>query len=476
MARRYYSSTAARTTLSSGINSTATSITVASTSGFPGSYPYTLIIDQDQATEEVVTVTAGSGTTLTVTRGVDGTAGVAHSSGATVNHGVSARDFDEPNSHVNDTTTDVHSQYVLKALVQGSKGAVPVGTGSAVAALSPGSNGEILYADSSATNGLRWQPAYNAGRNRIINGGFDAWQRSTSTVIGSNATAYVADRWFSFTPSGGSITCSRQAFTAGNPITGYEPTFFMRHAVGTATTGKASTEQRIEDVRTFAGQTVTISFWAKADSARSLEFGLEQIFGSGGSPSASVTVGSTTISLTSSWVRYTLTLGVSSISGKTLGTTNSGYLKLFFAWTPESSYTLDIWGVQLEAGNVATRFEEEPFEATLRKCQRYYYVHVDTADKSVCNASAYSSSIAAGVVHFPTTMRTGPSLVATSGSSYYSFTRNSAQDFCNSLIINRAQPNAAVVINETEISSTAGHAGFFETINAAASVAFSAEL
>lgn len=116
MPRRYYSSTAARTTLSSGINSTATSITVGSVSGFPGSFPYTLILDQDTASEEVVNVTAASGTTLTVTRGQDGTTGVSHSSGAAVNHGVSARDFDEPNAHVNDTTTDVHSQYVLKSL------------------------------------------------------------------------------------------------------------------------------------------------------------------------------------------------------------------------------------------------------------------------------------------------------------------------------------------------------------------------
>lgn len=101
MPRRYYSSTAARTTLSSGINSSATSITVASTSGFPGSFPYTLIIDQDLVTEEIVTVTAASGTTLTVTRGEDGTAAVAHSASAPVNHGVSARDFDEANAFVN---------------------------------------------------------------------------------------------------------------------------------------------------------------------------------------------------------------------------------------------------------------------------------------------------------------------------------------------------------------------------------------
>ena len=123
MPRRYYSSIAARTTLSGAINSSVTSIGVASTSGFPASTPFTLIIDQDSLTEEVVTCTGVSGTTLTVTRGVDGTTAVAHAAGASVNHGVSARDFDEPNSHVNDTTTDVHPQYLLKS--QASSGFNP---------------------------------------------------------------------------------------------------------------------------------------------------------------------------------------------------------------------------------------------------------------------------------------------------------------------------------------------------------------
>ena len=104
MARRYYSSTAARTTLSTGIDDTQTTIAVVAVSGWPASFPYTLIIDQDTINEEVVTVTARTGTTLTVTRGSDGTSGVAHDAGAAVNHGVSARDFSEPNAFLNDGT------------------------------------------------------------------------------------------------------------------------------------------------------------------------------------------------------------------------------------------------------------------------------------------------------------------------------------------------------------------------------------
>ena len=113
MARRYYSSIAQRTTLSSGIDDTTTTVGVVAVTGWPASFPYTLIIDQDTINEEVVTVTNRSGTTLTVTRGSDGTTAVAHDAGAPVNHGVSARDFDEPNEHVN--TEVVHVDIVTSS-------------------------------------------------------------------------------------------------------------------------------------------------------------------------------------------------------------------------------------------------------------------------------------------------------------------------------------------------------------------------
>jgi microcystin-dependent protein len=107
VARRYYSSSAADTTLGSSITAGATSISVGAITGFPVQYPYTLILDPETPSEEVVTVTAGTGTTLTVARGQDGTTALAHTTGAVVRHGVSARDYDEPNAHVN-TSSSVH--------------------------------------------------------------------------------------------------------------------------------------------------------------------------------------------------------------------------------------------------------------------------------------------------------------------------------------------------------------------------------
>ena len=102
--KRNFSSTAVETSLQSSIPAQSqgqsnTSFIVASNSGFP-SVPFTLVVDPDTSKEEVVTVTAASSTTLTVTRGEDGTQAVAHSAGAVVRHGVSGRDFREEQTHI----------------------------------------------------------------------------------------------------------------------------------------------------------------------------------------------------------------------------------------------------------------------------------------------------------------------------------------------------------------------------------------
>ena len=119
MPRRYYSSTAAQTTLSSGIDGVTTTVPVTSVLGWPSSFPYTLIIDKDTVNEEIVTVTARSGTTLTVTRGADGTSAIAHSAGANVQHGVSARDFDEPNAFINGTGVVTNTMLAADAVTTG---------------------------------------------------------------------------------------------------------------------------------------------------------------------------------------------------------------------------------------------------------------------------------------------------------------------------------------------------------------------
>jgi len=211
-----------------------------------------------------------------------------------------------------------------------------------------------------------------AGKNKIINGDFGIWQRGTSSGAITTGGSYQADRWKFGWNGNGTNTISQQSFTPGsNVIPGYEPQYFHRFTVNTVGTNTTfDIYQCIENVQTFAGQTVTFSFWAKADSSRSIQIFPYQVFGSGGSAASPVTP--QTITLTTSWARYSYTVAIPSISGQTVGTGSS----LNFGWhgTPVSGMVIDFWGVQLEAGSVATPFTTASgtLQGELALCQRYY--------------------------------------------------------------------------------------------------------
>jgi hypothetical protein len=302
---------------------------------------------------------------------------------------------------------------VAKTVVD-AKGDLIAGTAAdTVNRLAVGNNGETLVADSSTSTGLRYQADFAAGKNKILNGDFGIWQRSTSVTINADAAYFAPDRYLSYYNSGGATaTWSRQTFTPGTaPVAGYEGTFFNRIS---ATSGGASTElgcgQRIEDVRTFAGQTATFSFWAKADSARTANILALQSFGSGGS--SNVTINNSTFSVTTSWTRFTVTISVPSISGKTIGT--GSFLAFYVAFVTGNatgSPQLDTWGWQLEAGSVATAFQTSTgtIQGELAACQRYYYRANGSGSAAPwTTAYYYGSTSAAGVFTLPVTMRTTP--------------------------------------------------------------------
>ena len=228
-----------------------------------------------------------------------------------------------------------------------------------------------------------------SNRNRVINGSFDIWQRGTSFSFSGASGNYTADRWAYYTDGTGSaVTVSRQSFTAGSaPVAGYEGTYFIRvnrTGVGSGNT-YSNLQQPIEDVRTFAGQTVTVSFWAKADSNRTMSVSLTQDFGTGGS-SAVNTGAIGTASVTTSWQRFSYSVALPSIAGKTISATDS---KLYiFLQCGNSVSTFDFWGVQVEEGSIATAFETEHIGDTLIKCQRYYEL-IDGGDViGICGTSA----------------------------------------------------------------------------------------
>jgi len=93
MARKY-STISVETTLASGINSSQTSMVVATGTGttlmggvvLTTGDTFAVAIDPETSSEEIVYITAVASDTLTITRNQAGTAGVAHNAGATVQH------------------------------------------------------------------------------------------------------------------------------------------------------------------------------------------------------------------------------------------------------------------------------------------------------------------------------------------------------------------------------------------------------
>lgn len=271
-------------------------------------------------------------------------------------------------------------------------------------------------------------PPFTAGKNAIINGDFYVNQRGFTTTTTSGT--YGLDR-FKYFYTGGTSTYSVQQFTPGAaPVAGYEAVQYAR----LVTTGQSAAgdytflTQVSENPRLFAGQTVTMSFWAKAASGTpKVAFEFTQYFGTGGSPSATVNTYGGQVTLSTSWARYSLTFNVPSVSGKTFGTTaNTAFTQLVWWVSAGSTFdsrtgtigiqsnTFDVWGIQLEAGNVATPFTTATgtIQGELAACQRYYYRTTSDTTYSIWGiGTARSSTVMDFGLYPPVTLRTNPTSV-----------------------------------------------------------------
>ena len=280
-----------------------------------------------------------------------------------------------------------------------------------------GTSGAVSLAfDQANYGGGQW----SAGKNKIINGDFNINQRAFTT--GTTNSTFVFDRFRMFNGDG-TVTGTAQTFTVGTaPVSGYEAkNYFSLQSTGqTLTTANSRLAQDIESVRTLAGQTATVSFWAKAASGTpKIAVEIAQEFGSGGSSAVNTYGGQVTLS--TSWARYSVTVAVPSISGKTVGT--GDFLRLALWASAGSAFdsrtgtlgiqtnTIDFWGVQVEAGSTSTPFQTASgsIQGELALCQRYYYRTTQNANLILSTyGNATSTTVAYVPVTFPVTMRITP--------------------------------------------------------------------
>jgi hypothetical protein len=280
-------------------------------------------------------------------------------------------------------------------------------------------------ADTSFAPLLLAQPtAFIDPDNRIINGAFDFWQRGTS---GTGSGYVAADRWVNGA-NGGTVTQSRQAHTVGDKFGSNSPQFYLRQSVSgqSAASHLAISTQRIEGVRSYAGETITLLGWARRSSGSgNMVVEVEQDFGTGGSPSATVSaISLTTITLTTDWEPFAAVITVPSITGKTLGTNGNDRLQINF-WTSAGSdfnartnslgiqtIGVDLWGIHIKRGthtaDATEAYRAPELGPELARCQRYFQ-RIDAEFKH--DGVLGTSSVSVGHSwFFSVAMRTVPSV------------------------------------------------------------------
>lgn len=256
-------------------------------------------------------------------------------------------------------------------------------------------------------------------RNKVINGDFSVNQRAFT----STTTAFGHDRW-RLSVAGGTVTYSAQTPAVGELPESARSYARVVSAGQAATTDYAQLIQFIEGVRTLSGKTVTASFWARAASGTpkvSVEF--DQSFGGGGG-SGTVLINGGQVTLSTVWTRYSVTVAIPSIAGKTVGTVDDSFI--ICLWTSSGSAynartgsmgiqntTIDFWGVQVEEGSNATAFEQKSYAEELRNCQRYFHrAYAGTPYGRIGIARGHTTSSVHCLITLPVPMRVIPTSVA----------------------------------------------------------------
>jgi hypothetical protein len=307
--------------------------------------------------------------------------------------------------------------------------------------LAAGSNGQMLMADSAATAGLRYVDP-PANRNIAINGAMQVAQRGTSTASITIGGYYTADRWnFNLTTLG----TWTQSLEADAPTgSGFRNSLKLLCTTAKASpaAGDLAVFQQIlegQDLQrikkgTASAEQLTLSFWVKSNVTGTHVVNIQD------GPNARYVGATYSVNASGTWERKTITFPADS-SG-TVANDNAGAMTLRWwlaAGSSRSSGTLDttwvsqtlaniaagqtnlaaatnnywqITGVQLETGPVATPFEFEPYEATLRKCQRYYWRLAGGGAYSAYS-QGYNVSTTGAYYHvgFPGSMRIAPTSV-----------------------------------------------------------------
>jgi hypothetical protein len=310
-------------------------------------------------------------------------------------------------------------------------------------------------------------------RNKIINGAMEIAQRGNTFTNQATTSSpngpYTLDRWKNNRASdvpGLTVTQSTDA------PQGFINSMRLQRVSGN--TSNASTyifhTLAREDSIPLAGETVTLSFYAKAGanySASGNTISIQSQTTTTDSDtkvysfSSPVTVDAKNFTLTTSWQRFSTTF--------TLGSAIKQFGFLVFSGTTSAALTGtagadDSWyatGFQLEEGSVATPFERRPYGTELRLCQRYFTRFGPFSLEAYQGATGFVRALNT-IVPLPVEMRTTPTrTVNTTGSS--NIIRTSVTDFSGLSPVSAKHLNAYLETNNTTgVASISGRTESFD--------------
>ncbi|WP_421908270.1 hypothetical protein [Methanolacinia petrolearia] len=252
--------------------------------------------------------------------------------------------------------------------------------------------------------------------NIFINPMLRFWQRGTS-LTGVSGYNYLADRW---EEELGSTQCivSRQEFNPGQTDVPCEPQYY--HRLFSPAGYLTQSGQRIEDVRTCAGQQTVISFYARADRPQAAGIWVAQDFGSGGS--TWVLVNNTSYLLTTSWQKYVFPVNIPPINGKTIGASSNLYVG-FNRVVATEDVNIDFALPQFNLGGIPLPFKPRPEALEELLCRRNYRKSYAKATNpgTVTSVGVHQLyAVATGTYMNPLVIQFDPPMRTTPTMTYYS--------------------------------------------------------
>jgi len=361
-----------------------------------------------------------------------------------------------------------------------AKGDLIVGNGaSSVTNLGVGADGTTLVANSSAGGGVSWAgPSVAGGKNLLINGGFDIWQRGTT--FAANTSGYYMDRWNNDNANN-NYTVTQQS---SNPPAGSR--YYVRYTVANSSNPYVNIQQFIEtgQAQQAWGNTVTFSIKVRRNStfAGTYAFQIDKSstidagLGATWTTIGSVSVPYTSLS-TTNWTTFTITAAVPND-----GTANSLRIhgNLITITTTVGDY-IEFAQAQLELGSIPTTFSRAggTLQGELAAAQRYYW-RLDGSVNPVSwwhNTFVNTSTQVIGTIQYPVEMRTSPTLTTSGTAANYRVIVGSSVASCTSVpVIDQATQRTTDLLYAIA-SATVGQAGMAGANNtSAAFLGFSAEL